>query len=111
MSKFTRKPKTTATPAVEEFIAGAGQPVAASDDTKSYNTILYDGQSYGIEALPWEDPKVREDVLKVYNLRLPEPYLLKLKYIAEHTPDSMQKFCLDALLPAIDAKIETLTKS
>ena len=31
---------------------------------------------------PWEDPQVRDDVLKVYNLRLPEPYLLKLKHIA-----------------------------
>jgi hypothetical protein len=70
---------------------------------------------FGITVLYWfmiksNDPKVREDVLKLYNLRLPEPYLLKLKYIAEHTPDSMQKFCLDALLPAIDAKIEQLTK-
>ena len=34
---------------------------------------------------------------KVYNLRLPEPAFLKLKYIAEHTHDSMQKFCLDLL--------------
>jgi hypothetical protein len=51
---------------------------------------------------------VREDVQKVYNLRLPEAYLLKLKYVAEHTPVSMQQFCLAALLPAIDAKIEEL---
>lgn len=106
MSKFTRKPKAPTVPAVEDFIAAAGQPATVSDDTKSFHTISYDA-----EPLPWEDPKVREDVLKVYNLRLPEPYLLKLKYIAEHTPDSMQKFCLDALLPAIDAKIEALTKS
>lgn len=59
-------------------------------------------------AFPWEAPSVREDVTKVYNLRLPEAYLLKLRYIAEHTPESMQKFCLDALLPAIDKKIEEL---
>jgi hypothetical protein len=54
---------------------------------------------------------VRPDIVKVYNLRLPEPYLLKLQYIADNTPGSMQKFCLDALLPAIDAQIEQLTKS
>jgi hypothetical protein len=48
-------------------------------------------------------------VIKIYNLRLPEPYLLKLKYISEHTPASMQKFCIEVLLPAIDAKIEELT--
>jgi len=58
---------------------------------------------------PWEVPSVRADIAKVYNLRLPEPYLLKLKYIAERTPDSMQQFCLTVLLPAIDARIAELT--
>lgn len=62
------------------------------------------------EPLPWEAPGVRDDVKKVYNIRLPEPYLLKLKYIAEHTPASMHSFCLDALIPAIDAEIERLKK-
>lgn len=61
-------------------------------------------------AYPWEDDKVRKDVIKPFNIRLSEPYLLKLKYIAEHTPDSMQKFCLTILHEAIDAKIEELTK-
>lgn len=99
MNKFTRKPKAQATPGVDNFIAGAEHHDSVSSHVISYDTISYS----------WEDAKVREDVLKLYNLRLPEPYLLKLKYIAEKTPDSMQKFCLDALLPAIDAKIEELT--
>ena len=60
------------------------------------------------EPYPWEAPSIRADVAKVYNLRLPEPYLLKLKYIADHTPNSMQQFCLKSLLPAIDAQIEAL---
>ena len=59
---------------------------------------------------PWEEQGVRTDVIKVYNLRLSEPYLLKLKYIAEHTPDSMQKFCLKVMQEAIDAEIEKLLK-
>lgn len=105
MSKFTRKPKAPEAPAVEDFIAGAEDRTAISSDTVSSHTI-----SSNVEPLPWEVQGVREDVLKVYNLRLPEPYLLKLKYIAENTPDSMQKFCLDALLPAIEAKIEQLVK-
>ena len=58
---------------------------------------------------PWAAPGVREDVAKVFNLRLPEPALLKLKYIADHTPDSMQQFCQKVLLPAIEAKIAELT--
>ena len=100
VSKFTRKPAPQASPAVDDFIAGAEKRTAVSSDVISYDTKSY----------PWEGEKVRDDVQKVYNLRLPEAYLLKLKHIAEHTPDSMQKFCLDALLPAIDAKIEELTK-
>ena len=97
--KLTRKPKGKAKPSVEDFIAGSEQRRSVSSHVISYDTKSY----------PWEDAKVREDVLKLYNLRLPEPYLLKLKYIAENTPASMQKFCLDTLLPAIDAKIEELT--
>ena len=52
---------------------------------------------------------MREDVAKVFNLRLPEPDLLKLKYIADHMPDSLQQFCQRVLLPAIEAKIQELT--
>ena len=29
--------------------------------------------------------------------------------IAEHTPERMQQFCLNVLLPAIDARIADLT--
>lgn len=99
--KLTRKPKGKSKQSVDEFISGAGQGATVSSNIISYDT----------NALPWEAPGVREDVLKIYNLRLPEPYLLKLKFIAEKTPDSMQKFCLDALLPAIDAKIKELIKN
>jgi len=62
------------------------------------------------EIYPWQEPHIRADVTKVYNLRLSEAYLLKLKYIAEHTPNSMQKFCLTVLEQAIDDKINELIK-
>lgn len=104
MSKFSRQPK--AAPGVEDFIVGAEQRgVAAPVSQGSNNTI-----PSATEAHPWQHPRVRDDVLKVYNLRLPEPYLLKLRYIAGNTPGSMQRFCLDTLLPAIDAEIERLTQ-
>ena len=61
------------------------------------------------DLLPWEDPRVREDVRKGYNLRLPEPYLLKLRFIAAHRQSSMHQFCLGILLPAIDEKVKELT--
>ncbi len=50
----------------------------------------------------------RADVSKAFNLRLPEPHLLMLRHIAEHTPYSMQSFCLQVLLPAIEAKAAEL---
>ncbi|CAG1005436.1 hypothetical protein MYXO_03383 [Myxococcaceae bacterium] len=104
MTKFTRKPRPPSVPGVDDFISAAEQRAGTSPEAASNHIISND-----TEKLPWEDPRLRGDVLKLYNLRLPETYLLKLKYIADHTPGSMQKFCLDALLPAIDAKIEELT--
>jgi hypothetical protein len=81
---------------LDAFITSAGQ---------TDSTIAAGGQGY-----PWQDRSVRTDVYKIYNLRLPEPYLLKLKYIAEHTPGSMQQFCMAVLKDAIDAKIAELTR-
>ena len=100
MSKFSRAPKQL-TNSLDAFIEGAGKPAAAPVTTEAVK------QSNGA-SLPWDDPRVRTDVLKAYNLRLPEPYLLKLKYIASHTPASMQAFCLSELLPAIDQKVNEI---
>ena len=52
---------------------------------------------------PWDVG--RPDVLKSFNLRLPEPILFQLRYIGEHTPYSMQQFCIEHLTTAIQEKI------
>ena len=83
---------------IDAFISGA-------QDRTAPNILTGKAPAY-----TWEEPGVRDDVTKVYNLRLPEPYLLKLKYISENTPNSMHKFCLNVLQDAIDAKIEELKK-
>ncbi|MCB1771311.1 MAG: hypothetical protein KDJ31_16680 [Candidatus Competibacteraceae bacterium] len=92
--------------ALDDFIGGAGvhtpePPAPAAPPAPPVATP---------EPYPWAAPGVRADVAKVFNLRLPEPDLLKLKYIAEHTPESMQQFCQRVLLPAIQAKIQELTE-
>ncbi len=51
----------------------------------------------------------RLDVLKSFNLRLPEPILFPLRYIGEHTPYSMQQCCVEYLTGAIQEKIAELT--
>lgn len=94
----SRLPQKNNVDDVNAFISGAEHKTAKNVQVEK--TTAY----------PWDEPGIREDVTKVYNLRLSEPYLLKLKYIAEHTPDSMQKFCLDVVQNAIDIKISALTK-
>ncbi len=79
---------------LEAFLLGAAVNIVEPD------TVVY----------PWQEAHIRADVTKIYNLRLSEAYLLKLKYIAEHTPNSMQKFCLTVLEKAIDDKISELLK-
>jgi hypothetical protein len=98
MSELKSRPPSKTEQDLDAFIGGAERRTLPKQ--ASINKVIY----------PWEEASIREDVTKVYNLRLPEPYLLKLKYIAEHTPDSMQKFCLNVLEEAIDAKIDELTK-
>ena len=97
-SMKSRLPVKKSSDNIDAFISGA-------EDRTAKSTIVEKTSPY-----PWEEPGIREDIIKVYNLRLPEQYLLKLKYIAENTPDSMQKFCLNVLQDAINEKIEELTK-
>lgn len=107
--KLTSRPPLSGPTSVEEFITGAATRTttvkdSTPDDQARQLKVVEEG------GYPWQAPSVREDVTKLFNLRLPEAYLLKLKYIAEHTPDSMQQFCLAVLLPAIDDKIEELVR-
>jgi hypothetical protein len=99
MSNLKSRPPSKPKQDLEAFLSGAesGKKNATSAGSAG-------------ETLPWQEPGVRTDVTKAFNLRLPEPYLLKLRYIGEHTPDSMQQFCLRVLQEAIDNKINELTK-
>lgn len=97
MSDLKSRPPTRPKRDLDSFISGAEEKTTPKPITKRK------------QSLPWDDPTVREDVTKVYNLRLSEPYLLKLKYIAEHSPESMQKFCLNVIEKEIDKRIKDLT--
>ena len=61
------------------------------------------------EVYPWEEPHIREDVKKNLPIRLPEPLYMKLKYIAEHTPYSMNSFILKRLTEEIEQEVARLT--
>lgn len=81
----------------EEFIEAAGE-LAVEEESP-------------VVSYPWNDPAVREDVIKSINLRLPEPYIMKLQYISEATNKSQQAIIREALLPAIDATIAELAET
>lgn len=85
---------------LDAFVAGADVPAAVP--------LAPASPTAPPPAWPWET--ARPDVPKTFNVRLPEPHLAMLRYIAEHTPDSMQMFCQKVLLPAIEAKIAALTE-
>lgn len=95
MSELKSRPPGKTKANLEAFISGAEQKAAPVETVKP-------------AVFPWQEEGIRDDVTKVYNLRLSEPYFLKLKYISEHSPQSMQKFCLTVLEEAIDKEIEQL---
>lgn len=58
---------------------------------------------------PWEEPHVREDVMKQVLLKMPEPLYLKLKHITSYTPYNMTSFILERITPEIEAEIARMT--
>ena len=85
---FTRAPKKTIpVNTIEDFVSKADFYIASKDD------------------LPWTG--LREDKrTEVYNIRFTEVEMSKLRFIAEHTPNSMQTFLIKHILPAIDRAID-----
>lgn len=85
-------PSIKKTPSLDQFAAAAGKRKRTEDE-------LY----------PWEEPHVRDDVKKNLPIRLPEPLYMKLKYIADHTPYSMNSFILEKLTEEIEEELNSLT--
>ena len=95
---MTNKPKI-APPAAPHKAATAQAFVQGATVPK--NTVQY----------PWEADIVRDDVTKVFNLRLQEKYHLMLKYIASQ-PDhkSAQSFLQPIVKEAIEKEVARLKK-
>jgi hypothetical protein len=87
--KLSLVPPIQKQPTPEEFIRQATIPPVVTDD----------------KAYPWENPRVRADVIKAVNLRLSEPYILKLQYLAEKTHKSQQELIRECLLPWLDEEV------
>jgi ABC-type uncharacterized transport system ATPase subunit len=59
--------------------------------------------------LPWKSESVRNNVKKMFILRLPEAEFLMLQYLQKKTNKSMQKICLDILILAHHGEILGIT--
>jgi len=96
----------------DSFIAAAeapAEPAAARPAERKPAPAPRGGESRR-EPLPWQQPGVRADVTKPFNLRLPEPLKLKLDYIRERTRISVHEFVMEALTPAVEAELERLKR-
>lgn len=100
MSEFRRKPQTPA-----QFLEQAEEPPVLTTE----KTVVSD---ISTEDFPWNSPHM-EEITKTFQLRLKMKHLLMLRYIAEHSPFnvSMQKFCIDTLIPAIEQRVKELMKA
>jgi hypothetical protein len=85
----------------------ARTPQKKIDDTKAISFVSKAGKPTE-EAYPWED--ANERVMKGIHLRLDEPTWAKLRYIADNTPFSIQRFIRHHLDPAIEQAIEELVE-
>lgn len=79
--------------ALDAFAAGAGEPKIPATET----------------VYSWEEPYVREDVMKQVLLKMPEPLYLKLKHITNYTPYNMTSFILEKIAPEIEKEIFKMT--
>lgn len=78
---------------VEEFILAAEQRREDSDYNKTKIGEIY----------PWQDSTVRADVQKVFTVKLPEEYILKIKFISDKTNKSQQKIVREIVCHEVDS--------
>ena len=63
------------------------------------------GKGKRTENRPWEAERVRDDVVKGYALRLPEPLYLKMKWVASERGQSMNELCRGAIEDVVEAHL------
>ena len=85
--------------ALEDFITA---PIETK--VKDFPSARTSEQEKKPAMLPWEHDSVREELIKVFNLRLSEPLFLKLQYLSDVKRISKHQICLQI----IEQKIEEM---
>ena len=80
---------------MDEFIGSAGRSL---DEVKEERPFT--------EQLPWEKENVRPKGRVGFNLRLLEPYHLKIQWLARENDISLSKLMESVLYPVIDKQVK-----
>ena len=67
-------------------------------------------RSFNGEMLPWEEPGVSDRVIKSFNIRFPEPLLLKIKYLVDEKnfAKSAHRYCYNIIKKQVDRDLADL---
>ena len=107
LSMKKNKPQLSATPP-KSVHTEAQNFIDAANDPERSGALYVHNVNYSKEEerkLPWENSGVRDDLIKIFNLRLSERYFLKLEYLSKMTRISKHQLCMDILLKEIDKKL------
>ena len=93
------------------FVSGANVQVVPESEVQPKRTPRTPVKNREVKKCdPWEDPGLREDVIKHFNLRLNEITWAKLLFIFEHSKGSRHSVILDMLETEMGRRIEGIKK-
>jgi hypothetical protein len=99
--RLSSRPPQQKTKDLDSFINAANNPDASGTYAVNQEKPLQDRN----DLFPWEENNVRDDLIKIFNLRFSERYFLKLEYLSKLTKTSKHQLCMDILLREIDKKL------
>ncbi len=97
-------PKGSQNKAIDKFISGA-------NDKNSHTIQGHNNTAQEAIVQPWEATTVRSDIKIPYTMQLPEPYVLKLRYISTKTNKSQQTILREIIMPKLDKLIHDLSEN
>ncbi|WP_156782233.1 hypothetical protein [Acidihalobacter aeolianus] len=60
---------------------------------------------------PWEDPSLRDDVTRTFNLRISEKMYYKIRELARHRDESMQTVALEHLEAGVKMEVSKMLRT
>ncbi len=96
-NKITSHPPTKKS--MEEFIAEAGEKRREQGARQPQKAE---------RIYPWNNSMIRSDIQKVFTAKLPEEYILKIKFISDQTNKSQQRIVREIICQEIDKLLLTL---